>query len=274
MADYKLDFSKLKESVSIHQAAQYLGLQLRSEGASMRGPCPACKQGGARALVVTPSKGVYYCWAYKKGGDAIQLVAHVKGCKPLEAAQQLDKHYGVTALEGIRNSSGNSTENGTLSGTVPNPSPQPRQGFDPGKYFERLSQEHEGLEPLGVSAGTLKALKAGYATHGRLAKRLALPVADKTGTVIGYCGIALDETAPRIRYPSDDFNPAAYLFNWEHIKDDEDFIYLSLDPLAVIKAFEGGVENAVAVLGTLDSDTLQTLSLWMEEKGISAIEPM
>jgi hypothetical protein len=42
----------------------------------------------------------------------------------------------------------------------------------------------------------------------------------------------------------------------------------------VLRAVHNGIDNAVAVLEPLSSDTLQTLRLWMDVKGMSAIEPM
>jgi hypothetical protein len=53
-----------------------------------------------------------------------------------------------------------------------------------------------------------------------------------------------------------------------------DFVHLYLDPVDVLRAHEHGIENCVVPLGTLSSEFFQTLSLWMEQNGIAAIEPM
>ena len=42
----------------------------------IRRACPAC-DGSNRTLVVTPSKGTFYCFSAKKGGECISLVAHI-----------------------------------------------------------------------------------------------------------------------------------------------------------------------------------------------------
>jgi hypothetical protein len=69
-------------------------------------------------LVVTPEKGLFYCFAAKTGGDQIALAAHIKGLKTSEAASFL---------------TGNSTVPGpcnrAIPGTVP-PAP-PEKGFRP-----------------------------------------------------------------------------------------------------------------------------------------------
>jgi hypothetical protein len=45
-------------------------------------------------------------------------------------------------------------------------------------------------------------------------------------------------------------------------------------PLDVLKAYEGGIENAIAALGTINTTFLQVLSLWMEERSVASLEPM
>ena len=45
-----VDFEVLKSRVRIEQTIGLLGLQMRQHGDQYRGPCPACKQGGDRAL--------------------------------------------------------------------------------------------------------------------------------------------------------------------------------------------------------------------------------
>jgi hypothetical protein len=63
------DFQELKSRVSIEQAIQLLGLQLKPAHTQLRDPCPTCKI----------------------GGDQIALVAHVKACKTNEAAAFLNR---------------------------------------------------------------------------------------------------------------------------------------------------------------------------------------
>src|ERR1700694_3374021 len=73
-----IDYGALKERVSMEQAVQMLGSQLRPQGHQLRGACPICRTGGDRALVITPAKGLFYCFAGQTGGDQIALAAHVK----------------------------------------------------------------------------------------------------------------------------------------------------------------------------------------------------
>ena len=51
-----VDFEALKARVKIEQAIPLLGLKLRQHGDQYRGPCPACKNGGDRALAINSGK--------------------------------------------------------------------------------------------------------------------------------------------------------------------------------------------------------------------------
>jgi CHC2 zinc finger len=139
-----IDYAELKSRVSIHDAIQKLGLELKPAGHQLRGFCPQCKTGGDRALVVTPDKSLFFCFSAKVGGDQIALVAHLKDMKTNEAANWL---------------AGTVPQSGTKAGstTLP-PAPPAKAGFDPEKYAERLDPSHAALEPLGIAPETLKAL--------------------------------------------------------------------------------------------------------------------
>lgn len=82
-----IDFAQLKQEVSIERAIGMLGLKLNKEGDKLRGLCPACNAGSDRAIVVTPEKNVFFCFSQKKGGDVLNLVAHIKQCSIKEAAE-------------------------------------------------------------------------------------------------------------------------------------------------------------------------------------------
>ena len=91
----QIDFAELKQRVTIERAVEFLGMQLKKSGHQLRGPCPACKDSGDRAFVVTPEKGLFYCFGKcRKGGDAISLVSLVRGCTLREAAVFLSEKAG------------------------------------------------------------------------------------------------------------------------------------------------------------------------------------
>jgi hypothetical protein len=138
----RLRFSQSATRVSIEQAMQMLGLNLVLHGSQYRGGCPACKTGGDRALIVTPAKGLFYCFAKKAGGDAIALTAHIRGTSVKDAADQLDRAFGT-----VQNSTSTVSKSRATAPQAPEARKQP--AFDPETYASRLDASHASLAPFG-----------------------------------------------------------------------------------------------------------------------------
>ena len=101
-----------------------------------------------------------------------------------------------------------------------------------------LEASHEALAGLGVEASTFEAFGAGYAPKGILRGRLAIPIHDRTGTLLAYCGRALKGESPLLTFPSN-FTASKHLFNLHRIERG-DIAYVVNDPLDVLKATENG----------------------------------
>jgi DNA primase len=178
-----IDFKLIKERISLPQAIQILGIQMRLKGNQYRSECPTCKHGGDRALAVTIGEG-FYCHSFGKGGDVIAFVAHVRDEGQREAAEFLAQYAGMD--------------------NSPNRSPAPaEQKGEALKPLDYLVHEHEVLELLGLSPAVCEALGAGYAPKGTMNGRVLIPLHTKEGKLIGYMGIAtrVDQT-PLIKFPS------------------------------------------------------------------------
>jgi DNA primase len=255
-----IDFGALKERVSMEQAMQLLGLQLRPHGHQLRGPCPVCRTGGDRALVVTPGKQLFYCFAGKIGGDQIALVAHLRACKTQEAAAFLDGNSTVPST----------VQNGTVSkkgATIP-PAPKER-GFGPLTYLE---PHHEALQALGVSRETAEAFESGYAPKGVLRGRYAVPVKSRTGELLAYAGIAVTkEQTPQLLFHT--FDPSSHLFNADRVAEGGD-LWVCRDPLAAILAVENGIpiENVVSFLAPITAQSLEMLSSLLDERKVESCD--
>ena len=72
-----VDFQDLKARVNISDVLPLLGIATKAYGAQLRACCPIHKGSDPRGFVVTPAKGVWYCFGGCGGGDMIALVAKV-----------------------------------------------------------------------------------------------------------------------------------------------------------------------------------------------------
>ena len=128
-----LDFEEIKARVSIEDAVKLCNLTMTKKGEQLRAQCPACEGSKERSLVVTPAKGVFYCFTAKTGGDQIALVSHLKGLPAKDSAK-------------------------FLNGTVPEEKPKaekPSVGF---KQLDYLQPEHDAVVALGLDPDVAQAL--------------------------------------------------------------------------------------------------------------------
>jgi DNA primase len=257
-----VDFAELKTRVSIEGAVQMLGLTLSLHGSQYRGACPACETGGDRALVVTPAKGLFYCFAKKTGGDVIALTAHIRGISVKEAADQLDRALGT-----VQNSTGTVSK---LRATAPQAQEARKQpAFDPEAYAARLDASHASLAPLGLSAETLKAWKAGYSNSGTNRGRLAIALHNRDGNILGFAGRALGNEQPALTIPNG-INPQEIIFGGERVE--QGTLYLVRDVLDVLKAHESGVTNCVCFLTDITALQVEMLAALMATKHCDTVE--
>jgi hypothetical protein len=164
---------------------------------------------------------LFYCFRAKMGGDAIELACRVKGVSQKAAARLM--------------------QGGKAQGSVP--VPQNETGVL--KPLDYLQPEHGSVQGLGVSKETSLAYGAGYSPRGIMRGRFAIPVHDRSGTLLAYCGRTVKNESPQLLFPNC-FNPAGAIFNTPQVTKGE--LYLVRNPLQALQAFESGIEDVVAFL--------------------------
>ena len=257
-----VDFAVLKTRVSIEQVMQMLALKLVPHGSQYRGACPVCKSGGDRALVVTPAKGLFYCFAAKIGGDLIALTAHIRGTTVKNAADELNRAFGT-----VQNSTGTVSKNRATAPQAQEARKQP--AFDPEAYAARLDASHASLAPLGLSVETLKAWKAGYSNSGANRGRLAIALHDRDGNVLGFAGRSLGDEQPALTIPNG-INTQEIIFGGDRVESGT--LYLVRDVLDVLCAHESGVQNVVCFLTDITALQVEMLAALMATKHCDTVE--
>lgn len=162
-----VNFQVLKSQMTIEQAVSKLELDLKQKGDQMRGLCPACEGSSERALVVTPTKGVFYCFHAQQGGDLIALAAHIKGIPVKHAAEWLADDTAPPKKAKVD---------------------EPARVADGFKPLEYLEHDHDAVIALGFEPSDAERLGIGYAPRGVLRGTVAIPVRTADGTLRGYIG--------------------------------------------------------------------------------------
>ncbi len=188
-----IDFAALKAAVSIDAVADWLQLDLNKKpNGQMRGCCPMHNGTNDREFVITPSKGLFFCFGPCGGGDAINLTAHVLKIGTKEAAQRIAERFKIG-------------ESARPTAPVPS-SPQtdsaPPQSTDALKPLDYLTTDHPAIEALGLTVAVCKALGIGFAPKGMMRGRIVFPLRLPNGTLIGYQGLATKEDmTPLLLFP-------------------------------------------------------------------------
>jgi hypothetical protein len=126
--------------------------------------------------------GSWYCHHDHEGGDCIKLYAHITSVDNYDAATALQQHFIGKSVDAPTHSQ-----------------PLPEKGM---KRLDYLSTEHEAVELFGLPPEVCKALGIGYAAKGTMNRRIAVPLIDKRGELVGYFGIATKpDQVPLLKLP-------------------------------------------------------------------------
>jgi hypothetical protein len=107
-----IDFEAVKAAVSIEDAANMLKLTLKASSNQFRTCCPACGNEDERTIVITPSRGLFYCfdakqlsgsrsahyWAGRQ--DAAQFLAPKEATVPQAPTRRVEKQEKSATKKG------------------------------------------------------------------------------------------------------------------------------------------------------------------------------
>lgn len=233
-----MDFKELKARISLEAALSHYGAKLRKSGKELRGKCPLpCgEDGGDKCFSVDPEKrgGVWKCHhkgcgadRRKQGGDLLDLVRIVESCSLRETGLKLSQWFSVgesaprpqgkkkPALDPKAESQGATCD---VAPRVPEGVINPPLGWELKRVDRDAAAEY--AKGRGFSAETVERFGLSVAQGGRLAGRLAMPIHDGEGTLIGYAGRALDGGEPKYLLPSSEahgFYKSHLLFNLHRV---------------------------------------------------------
>lgn len=273
-----VDFRKLKERVSITDILDHYGIELKSEGDKLKGACPLC--GGSRRtrkFSVTPSMNAWKCFDCDAGGNQLDLVAAMEKTGFREAAVIVADWFGITDCEKRRGRKNDDSRRAEPARSRQSPTSSTREAATPADYGDeaesdgdaggqelrhnpplnwdkpyQVDPEHEAIEDAGLAADTVSNFESGWKTTGIHKDRLAVPIHNGAGDLLGYCGVALDGRTERLKWPPK-FEQGWELYNVHRAQVaaqyEEAGLVIVEDFLDVFQLFEAGVENAVAMIG-------------------------
>ena len=187
----------------------------------------------------------------------IKLYAAVAHTDQKAAAMEIAQKAGL--------SDSANTEGDREVESLPTSSDSDKSQTKPFKPLTYLLPEHESVQGLGIAVDTAKFFGVGYAPKGVLRGRVAIPLHDREGTLLGYAGRSTELSDSSLSFAKG-FDPDPILFNAHRCTPDS-VIDLRNDLLDVLLAFQHGIETNVITFLTerITARQVGTLALFLDD---------
>jgi len=263
-------------------------VHLTRQGRYLKGLCPFHSE-KTPSFTVTPEKQIFYCYGCGAGGGTIKFVMQIEGCSFAEAVRQLaeEAHIPITWDDRPQEPTEEQLERANLyeahehaaklyhyilintgegkkavdylrrRGFTDKAIETFQIGYAPAGW-DTLTQflRRRGFElPLMEKGGLVASRSEGAGYIDRFRDRVMFPIRDAKGKVIAFAGRALGDVQPKyLNSPESPlFNKSRNLYNLHLARPairKQRQLVLFEGYADVIKAWEAGVANGVATMGT------------------------
>ena len=248
-----VDFAAIKRNVEIAQVLRRYRVRLKRVGKNQwRGSCPLpthVSRYSRESFQVDTAKNAWSCHSAsccqarrgKIGGNVLDLVACLESCSIREAALRL-KDWGDSVG---RKKELASKEMRVVEEDLPRLTPLP---------FSLRLWWHPYLEQRGIERLTAALFGVGYyAGSGLMQGRVAFPIQDEHGQLVGYAGRSVDGREPRYLFPPG-FRKSQVVFNLHRAVETRAGWAIVVEGFFdCLKVHQAGYHNVVALMGVSGS---------------------
>jgi DNA primase len=256
-----IDLKELKSELNFAALFESYHIELHVRGEQHHGFCPLPTHQGKRnspSFSANLKRGIWQCFGCGQKGNVLDFAVLMEGGDPRNgedvkrAASKL-RQKGVSASGQHREVEYHPprSENGEIVINAP-------LDFE----LKGLDATHPYLLERGFTNEVVEHFELGYCSRGLLQNRLAIPLHDEKGRLVGYAGRlvsdeAISEENPKYRFPSEkrrkgrvyEFRKSLLLYNSHRI-------VAPVDNLLVVEGFTGvwwlsqnGLTDVVALMG-------------------------
>ncbi len=264
-----IDFKALRSKLDFEQVLRHYGVEVKRKGNQHHGFCPLPNHQGKKnspSFSANLEKGIFQCFGCGAKGNVLEFAALMEKADPKDGAAlhkvaaELQKRFcpdpGNTSTE-AKKAVAEKPEKAKLDSNLPVLVNAPLD-FE----LKGLDSEHPYLKNRGFTPETIKHFGLGFCSRGMLKDRVAIPLHDMAGTLVGYAGRVVDDAGisednPRYRFPGTrerdgtvyEFRKTLFLYNGFQIK-------APVGDLIVVEGFssvwwlhQNGLSNVVATMG-------------------------
>lgn len=266
-----VDFKEIKTTVSIERVLERYGLlnRLKRKGDNLVGPCPIHQGTNPTQFHVSLKKNNFNCFGdCHKGGNVLDFVAKMEKKDIREAALIIQNWFGIESKRPEKEQAGMVKEE-LIKEELANEelSKEKEDRNNPPLKFalKHLDQNHPYLSGRGLQKETIEYFGLGYCQKGLMAGRIAIPIHNAKGELLGYVGRwpgDPPEEEPKYKLPPG-FKKSLVVFNLHRTKTlaKEKGLIMVEGFFDCFRVFEAGFKNVVALMGSSLSDEQEKLIL-------------
>jgi DNA primase len=286
-----IDFRELRKQLPIEAVLKHYNVQLKISGQRATGFCPLPshprRETGKRtaSFSVDLKRGLFNCFGCKAGGSVLDLAIRLEGKNPDAAADvrtvalklvkafNLDtrspKHLAKAAkrpageANDVESSKPAPVEDAADSDAIINA---------PLEFTLKLDPEHPYLASRGLLPDTIEHFGLGFCSRGMLKDRIAIPLHNTEGQLVGYAGRLvddhlIDDEHPKYRFPGSherngirhSFRKGDLLYNFHRVSTPVKDLIVVEGFFSVWWLYQHGYPETVALMGSSSSDAQRQL---------------
>jgi len=258
-----IDFKELRTLLRFSEVFAHYNVQLNVKGERATGYCPLPTHQGKRkspSFSVNIERGIWQCFGCHAKGNVLDFCCRMEGFDP-DNPQELRR----AALK-IRDM--------FLGGSVPPNQGKPKKEnpriiVNPALDFDlrSLDPDHPYLKERGFTDETIRHFGLGYCNRGMLKGRIAIPLHNPQGQLVGYAGrLTKDEDvsdrSPKYLFPGErerdgvklEFRKSLLLYNAHRITAPVDHLFVVEGFPATWWLWQAEYRNTVALMGASCSE--------------------
>ena len=281
-----INFKELREKLNFETVLRDFGVEVKRNGTQHKGPCPLPGHDGERkasAFSAELQRGLFRCFGCGRKGNVLEFAALMEGVDPENGA-------GLRGVA-VRLQEKYLKRKGATSPTQALVKPaSPRKGETPKVTavnapldfeLKGLDPVHPGIQKMGFTEETANNFGFGVTDRGSLKGRIAIPLHDTQGRLVGYAGRILENGRitpenPKYVFPErrerngaiHEFRRGEILYNAHRVSTSGEQIIVVSEIEAVWTLHQFGWSAVVSVMGTgISSAQLEILDRLVKPTG-------
>ena len=272
-----IDFKELRSKLKFLDVLNFYNVEVKVRGDRATGicplPCHPAKEGKRRASFSCHlQKGVFQCFSCQGKGNVLDFAVLMEGGNPDDStdfrktALKLAEHFGIHTerrKSELRNEKKAAPVAEPISAPADSTPMTPVIVNSPLDFeLKHLDPEHPYLKKRGFTPDTIKHFGLGWCAKGLMQNRIAIPLHDVEGRLVGYAGRHVDESliaqgASKYLFPgSRERDGKRYEFHKSHLLYGLYHLGNKVNDLIVVEGFASvwwlhqlGYGTAIALMG-------------------------